>query len=291
MKIIRPLVAVVTATVLAGTCACSGGGSGSGSGGSDPTSAAGSSSTSANASTAAGTSSAAGDSDSRKSQDVDRAKLLTDMADALRGTSVVGEGDLGGMGTMRMVADMRGKNPKSQGSFDLSGMTMKVIAVDEKVYFNMGDFSDNKYFVMAPDGPLAKQFAGVLESTDPGTIIKNQIDAVTSVTKKGEPTRINGVRAQAYDVRLDLTKVKGAQAESQRLSFEKLREQGADLPAEAVYTYWIDEKKRPVRIRFEVLGTKTSMDFTDWGVKTDIKAPPASELTDPPSILTQGARG
>ncbi len=57
-----------------------------------------------------------------------------------------------------------------------------------------------------------------------------------------------------------------------------------------VYTYWLDEKNRPTRVTCCSRKQESiTVDYTDWGIKTDIKVPAADQIIKTPSFLNENS--
>jgi len=151
--------------------------------------------------------------------------------------------------------------------------TMKLLLVDGIMYMNLGQVTKGKYakFDLADDdNAFAKHFSQMADQMDPSKQLEEFKNAVKSFEKKGKPKQLDGVEAQPYEIVLDTTKVD---------AFSEVPG-GAGVPKTITYVMYLGSDNRLRRMTANVSGSKTQVDFSKWGEDVDIKAPPASEVTD-----------
>jgi hypothetical protein len=156
-----------------------------------------------------------------------------------------------------------------------SSMSLDVKMVDQVFYMNMGQLTANKYIkidLTDQSNPLAKQYGQIVDQMDPAKQLEQFKDALKSFEKKGEPQTLDGVEAQPYVVTVDTSKIK-ALADLPAAS-------ASQIPDTLVYTMFIGPDNLPRRIETELAGAKTTLNYSNWGEPVDIKAPPASEISD-----------
>jgi hypothetical protein len=151
--------------------------------------------------------------------------------------------------------------------------TMRMLLVDKIFYMNLGQMTKGKYAkvdLTDEDNAFTKQFSQLLDQMDPTKQLEQFQKAVTSFEKKGKPEQIDGVEAQPYELVLDTTKID---------AFADLPA-GATVPKTITYEMYMGSDNLLRRMTCDVSGAKTQLDYSKWGEDVDIKAPPASEVTD-----------
>lgn len=147
--------------------------------------------------------------------------------------------------------------------------------VDEALYLNIGEMSENKFVkvdLTDESNPLAKQFGQLTDQMDPSKQLAELDEAVTKFEKSGEPQKIDGVDAQPYAVTVDTSKLKAL----------------ADLPSSATsqlpktidYTMYVGSDDLLRRMEFDLAGSKSRVDYSQWGEPVEITAPSADEISE-----------
>ena len=153
--------------------------------------------------------------------------------------------------------------------------TMKMVLVDGVFYMNLGQMTKGKYAkidLTDEDNPVGKQFGQLAEQMDPSKQLEQFKNAVTSFKKKGEPTKLDGVDAQPYEIVLDTSKLDALS--------DLPGGAGANIPKTITYVMYLGSDDLLRRMEFDIAGTKMTMDYSKWGEPVDVEAPPASEVTD-----------
>jgi hypothetical protein len=184
------------------------------------------------------------------------------------------------------VADTSMAMTLDMGKADLGGQapgTVQIRLVDKTVYINLGSMTQGKFMESDLDDandPIAKQFSALTAQLDPSKQLASFGEALRSLTKKGEPQTLDGVRAQPYEMVLDTEKIAG---------FTGLTA-GAGLPKTLTYTMFIGPDELPRRMTADIAGGTITVDFSQWGEKVDIEAPAADEISAiDPRTLGSGA--
>ena len=156
-----------------------------------------------------------------------------------------------------------------------SSMSFEMRLVDQIMYMNLGQMSDDKFLKMDltdENNPITKQYGQMLDQMDPAKQMADLKGAVTSFEKKGDPQTIDGVKAQPYVVEVDTSKVP---------SFKDLPDASADLiPESIVYTMYIGSDNLLRRMSFDLAGSKSTMNYSKWGEPVNIEAPSADQISD-----------
>ncbi|KRC64815.1 hypothetical protein ASE12_08535 [Aeromicrobium sp. Root236] len=185
--------------------------------------------------------------------------------------------DMGGQ-SVKAQGDVKGTSPDDMAmtmSMDFQSMTMRMTVLDQTLYMNMGEVSDDKYVkvdLTDRSNPLSKQWGEMMDQMDPANQMKVFKEAVKSFEKTGGSKTIDGVETQRYLVTLDTSKVP---------TFKDLPDAAkAQVPDTIDYTLFIGSDDLLRRMEFDVAGVESRMDFSKWGEPVDIKAPPADEISD-----------
>ncbi len=176
-----------------------------------------------------------------------------------------------------------------RGAVAGDALTMTVIRIDNMIYMHLGEMTQNKYIpvdISDVDYGAAGSPTG-FGSMNLAAELKDQMDAITGVERSGPVIEVNGVKAQEYEVYIDAREMVSPQADRARESLKELEAQiGEAVDAELTFFYWIDEKHRPTRATccgqrgtLEPIETMMTINYTDWGIETDINAPPADQIT------------
>lgn len=154
--------------------------------------------------------------------------------------------------------------------------TMDMRLVDEILYMNMGQMTQNKFVkidLTDPSNPVGKSFAGMADRMDPANSVEQLDGAITKLDKAGDPVEIDGVEAQPYSVTVDTKKM--------TQNNKELGAAAAGLPDTVTYKFWVGvEDHLPRKFTTDVAGADVEVLFTKWGESVDVKAPPKSQISD-----------
>jgi len=151
----------------------------------------------------------------------------------------------------------------------MPGTTMEMLLVDGVAYMSMeGLTPPGKYFEVPADSEVMSSLTNV----SPADSVEAFEAGLLRVDELGTG-RIDGKAMVVYRLHLD------AAATLEALGSEV----PLGMPKRLVYRMWLDEDDRMRRIRYEVAGTTTVMDMTDWGKKVDLEAPAEEDLVKPPA--------
>lgn len=163
-------------------------------------------------------------------------------------------------------------------TMDMAGTglgTLKMVLVDGSFYLNFGQVTHNKYAkvdLTDKNNPLSKEFGHLLDQMDPSAQFKQFKVALKSLDKKGSPESIDGVRAQPYVLVLDSSKI---------AAFADLPSSTAkSIPATLTYTMYIGPDNLMRRITYNIAGSSSQIDYTNWGDPVDISAPAPADVSD-----------
>ena len=124
--------------------------------------------------------------------------------------------------------------------------------------------------------PLAKTFAGLTEQMDPLASIKTLQSAVTSAERVGGGT-VQGESVDHYKVVVDtaqmLAKMGAAGQQAQ-----------AQMPKTFTYDFWLDSDNLIRKMSFDLMGTSTDVELSDWGKPVEIKRPAAGDIVKTPAM-------
>jgi hypothetical protein len=184
------------------------------------------------------------------------------------GQTISAEGDVSVGSTaadtaMTMSMDMGSASPGS----------ISMTLVDQVLYMKAGQLTGDKYARISLDdasSPIAQQFGSITEQLDPTQQLDQFQQALTSMQKKGEPRTIDGVEAQPYELTLDTSKIDALTRSPA----------GAYVPATLTYTMYIGPDDLLRRVTASVADGTMTADYSRWGQKVDVKAPPADQIAD-----------
>jgi hypothetical protein len=166
------------------------------------------------------------------------------------------------------------------------GEDVSVILVDRVVYVSESGQS-GPYTAMKLDkgDPIAKFYLQFLGQSDPAGLTRAFDGAIEDLDKVGSES-LDGVETTHYRLRVD----------ARRVLTSTLGEElpagswAQDLPKTLTYDVWVGDKDNlPRRLEYDVMGTSMTMTLTDWGEPVDIKAPPASQISDEKSYPSSPA--
>ena len=154
-----------------------------------------------------------------------------------------------------------------------------IILVDGAIYMNFGELSEDKY-VKLDLSELSTVSPGIenMMNMSPTELIGTSKDALKSFKATDETKEIDGVTARKYDLTIDTTKVSSLMGSSGA---------AASMPAEVPAEVWIGDDDL-IREMTADMGSQLGdmkMTMSGYGEDVDISAPPASEITDPGSLM------
>lgn len=151
------------------------------------------------------------------------------------------------------------------------GGQVKFVLLDNVMYMNMGQLSNDKYIKMDLDDPSGLLGQDISSQVDPKASMDQLAKGIKKVRFAGTE-QLDGTEARRYDVILDARSLGAGDPGA------------AGLPKQMTYSVWFDDQDR---LRKTVMamgrgnGTVT-MTLRDWGAKVDIKKPPAGQVTEMP---------
>lgn len=157
------------------------------------------------------------------------------------------------------------------GSTGMGSLEMRLI--DKAFYLNLGPMSQNKFAkidLTDTSNPISAEYGKILDQLDPSNQLEQFKAAMSSIKKKGDTIKLDGVKAQPYEIILDTSKLSGISALGQ----------GATIPKEVTATMFVGPDNLPRRLTTDVAGSSVTMNYSKWGEAVDIKAPPADQITD-----------
>lgn len=182
-----------------------------------------------------------------------------------------------------MTVDIVADSTFTKTSQDIRALTdmgalgsVDVLVVDGIIYVGLGEMTDNKYVEVDPDdpsNPLSASFAGMTDQLDPKASVANLEGAVTTVERTGDSQELDGTTAWHHRVVVDTSRL-------DQSMLGAAGDVGAQLPAEIVYDYWIDDADLIHLVTASVQGTDIEIAYTGWGEDKGIVAPTADQLTD-----------
>ncbi|MBF0688397.1 MAG: hypothetical protein IR158_11625 [Cellulomonas sp.] len=170
-----------------------------------------------------------------------------------------------------------GDVPAYDMTVTMMGMEMRMRAVDGQGYVSLGELTGGKFLAVDPadtSNPFAASFASSMDQADPSMGLKEHQAAIVSVTAVGEPTDVDGVQAQTYEVVVDPRKMPERMAE-----LESNLPPGQELPETLTYTYLITADGLVPEVSYEILGIEGRMTTSNWGAAAPVTAPGADEIT------------
>lgn len=181
------------------------------------------------------------------------------------GTAITAQGDVA---VGRTPADTVMSMTMDTGATGMG--TVSMILVDKVLYVNAGGLTGDKYGAIDLDSSssmIAQQFGSITEQLDPSQQLEQFQKALTSLEKKGKPETIDGVEAQPYELTIDPSKM------------VDLGAGGAAVPKTLTYTLYIGPDDLLRRITASVAGSTVRADYSRWGEKVDVEAPPADQIS------------
>ena len=156
-----------------------------------------------------------------------------------------------------------------------SGGDIDMRLVGKTMYFKMGQLGD-KFMKMSlddPNSPLG-QMSSLTDNMDPRKAMDAFAPALKKVTYIGDET-VDGQQLKHYKLSMDPSEI------------STLKDMGATsgMPKRLNYDIWLDDQSRMTKMTMD-MGSQMKIDmrYFDWDKPVDISAPPASEVTDMPSM-------
>ncbi|TSD63639.1 hypothetical protein [Aeromicrobium piscarium] len=164
-------------------------------------------------------------------------------------------------------------------SMDMEGMgapegtSMDMRMVDQVIYMNMGQMTEDKFVkidLTDESNPLGAEFSDILEQSNPAAQIEAMNDSITSFEEAGDGGEIDGVSTTKYNLTLDAAKVMEAQGQDT-----------VGAPETFEYVMYVGEDNLPRQMDIEIPGMGTStIEWSKWGEDVSIDAPSDDEITD-----------
>lgn len=173
----------------------------------------------------------------------------------------------------------------SQLTMDLGATSVDVRLVDQVMYLKMGEMTGGKYVRMDlsdPNSPLAKQYGSMTDQADPQTQLETFRRALVSFENEGDGGTVDGVATTKLALTVDTRKALADQA----------AQPGAQLPKRLTYVLHVGREDDLLRrMTVDMAQAPTTIDWSRWGEKVTIEAPPASEISDRAAPGAAGVRG
>lgn len=187
----------------------------------------------------------------------------------IAGQKVSGEGDM-----------TTGDDPADAAmamTMDYPGMgKMDMRLVEGVMYLNIGPLTQNKFIkvdLADADNPLAEQYGSVLDQIDPAKQFELFEKALIEFERAGDVEKIDGVDATPYRLVLDTQVVMEAAGAGDQTEL-------AGVPETLEYTMFIGDDDLPRRLVMDLMGMGMTMDYSKWGDKVTVEAPPADQISD-----------
>jgi len=191
------------------------------------------------------------------------------------------EATIGSSGqTGKMTADIDGlgdgDNLAMDLSLDIAGQQLKMILVDQAFYIQGAGISSDpakpwvKIDIRDPNNPFAQLF----DASNPANFTA-YLEGVTGFKDKGIETA-DGVEARHYSVTVDTAKMLAANP-----AFKGQDVSSLGLPDEVTSEVYVNSDNLPVEISV-TMGSAGSFEahFSKYGEPVDVKAPPASQVSE-----------
>lgn len=157
---------------------------------------------------------------------------------------------------------------------------MEAVMVDDVMYMKMpaaAGGAGGKWMKMSVKDALGGQAGGNMGALDLRKSLELFTQGVKSVESKGSES-IDGVDTTHYVVTADLEAISNLIGGSAST---------AQMPKTVTYDVWLDGEGRFTQMKADLQAAgKIEMNLTDWGTEVDIKAPPASQVTEMPATGT-----
>lgn len=151
---------------------------------------------------------------------------------------------------------------------------LKMVLINGALYMNFGTITGGKYAKLDlkdKNNPFNKQFGQLFDQMDPSTAFKQYKAALTSIDKVGVPVDLDGVKTQPYKMVLDTSKI---------AAFASLPDNVAkNLPANLAYVVYVGPDNLVRRLKYEVAGSTSEINYSKWGEPVRIEAPAPGDIT------------
>ncbi|MBM9463523.1 hypothetical protein JL108_08670 [Aeromicrobium sp. YIM 150415] len=151
---------------------------------------------------------------------------------------------------------------------------MDLRMVDQKVYVNLGETTDGKFYrvdLAQEDDPMGAELAGMLEQADPLRQFEVLGAAATEISSEGDGGEIDGVATTRYVLSVD----PAAMYEAQGFGVDE------GMPEAFDYILYVGVDHLPRRMEIEVPGAGTStVEWSEWGQDVVIDVPDDDQITD-----------
>lgn len=167
---------------------------------------------------------------------------------------------------MTMISDIPGTDT-----------SMEMRLVDGTMYMNLGALSQDKFVATSLEELGGEELSALMQQSNP----QQQMETLTAAVKDfsaGEGTeKIDGVDTRAYTLTVDTKTLLKDQA-------DLLAAAGSQIPETVEYVMHIGSDDLPRRFVMTMGEIVTETNFSDWGKKLTIEAPPADQITDSGSL-------
>jgi hypothetical protein len=123
-----------------------------------------------------------------------------------------------------------------------------------------------------PSNPFGAVFSQLLSATDPDRVAK----LYASITKLKDlgAAQVAGVTTHHYRVTIDSAHALKALGLG-KIAGVSVADLLKRMPKTLTSDVWLDAQNRPVRLSYDVAGSKATTQFSHWGESVKVKAPPA----------------
>jgi hypothetical protein len=152
---------------------------------------------------------------------------------------------------------------------------LSVIVVDEVMYLQMGDLTDDKYVkydLRDGSSSMGDLLAGV--QLDPTAQLRGFRGAIEGFDVDGSE-QLDGVDTAHYRVTVDTAVF----LDNLETTSDELFGAGVEPPEQLTYDFWVGADRLPRRISVTMADVTTRMDMRAWGRPIDIEAPSPREIT------------
>ena len=193
--------------------------------------------------------------------------ITMDMGDSVEGTI---EAD--------MVVNEDPQKMQMQMQMNAGGMDADIRLVDGKMFMNMGELSQGKFFDLSTMPGGAGDISAMLDQMNPGAQVAGFGDALTDFKADPKGPEIDGVATTQLTLTLDTKKMFEAQPQ-EGVNIDDIV---AALGETTVYDMFVGPDDLPRRIVMPNVGGvgTLSQEFTAWGEPVTVQAPAADEIAD-----------
>lgn len=149
---------------------------------------------------------------------------------------------------------------------------MEMVVADGDAYMSIpGVTEPGTFFEVDQSNPM---FSGLDQGLSPADSFK-AFDAGLQDVQEVGTEEIDGEQTTHYRLKVDAKKAMEASDQPTV----------PGMPKTLTYEVWMDEQDRMRRLVFEMVGTKVTMDMTDWGEDVTIEAPDQADIVDAPPAM------